>query len=65
MEGVSYFATPIELGPNGIMRNLGVPDLTEYECCLLQQAIPHLQKDIKRGEDFIKGQTSNEMLVNC
>ncbi|KAL0268114.1 UNVERIFIED_CONTAM: hypothetical protein PYX00_010181 [Menopon gallinae] len=64
MEGVAYFASPIELGPNGVMRNLGVPNLSEYECCLLQQAIPQLQKDIKKAEDYVRSQTSNEMLVN-
>lgn len=65
MEGVTYFATPVELGPNGVMRNLGVPNLSEYECCLLQQALPQLQKDIKKGEDFVRQQSTNEMLVNC
>ncbi|KAK6618409.1 hypothetical protein RUM43_013602 [Polyplax serrata] len=63
MEGVSYFAAPIELGPNGVMRNLGVPNLSEYECNLLQYAIPFLQRDIKRGEDFVKCQKSSEMLT--
>lgn len=63
MEGVNYFAAPIELGPNGLMRNLGVPNLSEYECNLLQRAIPYLQNDIKKGEDFVKEQKSTEILV--
>ncbi|BES92214.1 Malate dehydrogenase [Nesidiocoris tenuis] len=50
---VSYFASPLQLGLSGIEKNLGVPDLTSYECCLLETALPFLKTDIEQGERFI------------
>ena len=47
---VTYFAGPLELGPTGIQKHLGVPPLTNQECKLLASAIPHLQAAIKSGE---------------
>jgi len=49
-----YFATPLKLGKNGIEKNLGLPKLNAYEQTLLDAAIPELQKNIKKGEDFVK-----------
>lgn len=50
----TYFATPLKLGKNGIEKNLGLPKLNAYEQSLLEAAIPELQKNIKKGEDFVK-----------
>lgn len=50
----TYFATPLKLGKNGIEQNLGLPKLNAYEQSLLEAAIPELQKNIKKGEDFVK-----------
>uniref|UniRef100_A0A0A9WW43 Malate dehydrogenase, mitochondrial n=2 Tax=Lygus hesperus TaxID=30085 RepID=A0A0A9WW43_LYGHE len=50
---VSYFITPLQLGCCGVEKNLGVPDLTSYECCLLETAMPFLKRDIEVGEHFI------------
>ncbi|KAJ8981623.1 hypothetical protein NQ317_000851 [Molorchus minor] len=33
-------------------KNLGIPKLTDYESCMLDNAIPILIKEIKRGEKF-------------
>lgn len=47
---LTYFAAPLELGPNGIQRYLGIPPLSDYECELLKAAIPCLKEAIKLGE---------------
>lgn len=47
--------TPLLLGPGGVVKNLGLPEnMTDYEICLLENAIPILVEDIKRGE-FVGG----------
>ena len=64
---LTYFATPLELGPAGIQKYLGIPSLTNYECELLNSVIPFLKKDIKLGEvtryiifpDFLRKQDEN------
>merc|ERR1712088_1224341 len=48
-----YFATPLELGPSGIEKNLGLGTLTEFEQGLLAAAIPELIGSIKKGEEFV------------
>lgn len=35
------------------MKNHGVPQLTEFENCLLEAAINRLDKDVRRGEEFV------------
>lgn len=52
---LKYLATPLKLSPVGIEKNLGVPPLSEYEEINLQQASFLIKADIKRGEDFIRG----------
>jgi malate dehydrogenase len=49
-----YFSTPLLLGKNGIEKNLGLGQLNDYEKELLSKAIPELNKNIKKGEDFVK-----------
>lgn len=34
------------------MKNMGIPKLTEFESCMLDNAIPVLINDIKRGEQY-------------
>ena len=54
LSGVSYFAGPIELGPNGIKNNLGLVRVEElYEKPYLKEAIKELKCDILRGESYI------------
>lgn len=55
VKGVEYFASPIELGPNGVEKILGNGKLSKYEEELLQTAIPELQNNINKGAKFIKG----------
>jgi len=49
----SYFATPIQLGKNGLEKNLGLGKLSDYENQLLKAAVPELKKNIQKGEDFV------------
>ncbi|XP_014286086.1 malate dehydrogenase, mitochondrial isoform X2 [Halyomorpha halys] len=47
-----YFASPVVLGPTGVQKILPLPELTNYESCLLQTAIETLKKDIEKGEKY-------------
>jgi len=47
-----YFSTPLVLGKNGVEKNLGLGNLNAFEKELLKAAIPELQKNIKKGEEF-------------
>lgn len=49
-----YFSTPLVLGKNGIEKNLGLPKMNDYEKALLEKAIPELQSNIKKGEQFVQ-----------
>jgi len=45
-----YFSTPIELGVNGIERNLGLGELSDYEKHKLDtEVIPELKASIEKG----------------
>merc|ERR1712045_605195 len=47
-----YFATPILLGPTGLVKNLGLGKLTPFEEELLKASLPELQGSIKKGIEF-------------
>lgn len=53
--GTGYFAQPVELGPNGVKNALGYGKLSAYEETKLQELIPELKKNIKKGEEFVLG----------
>lgn len=44
-----FFCTEVMLGPTGIEKNLGIPELTKFEHCLLCNALPSVQNEIKRA----------------
>ena len=48
-----YFATPILLGPTGIVKNLGLGKLNEFEEGLLKASLPELKSSIQNGIDFV------------
>lgn len=52
---VTYFASPLELGPDGIQKYLGIPPMNDYECKLLEEAIPVLKRDIALGKALALG----------
>eukprot|EP00047_Mylnosiga_fluctuans_P001449 m.220394 g.220394 ORF g.220394 m.220394 type:complete len:339 (+) comp10374_c0_seq1:1017-2033(+) len=48
-----YFATPVELGPQGVVKNLGLGSLSDYEKGKLEkEVIPELKSSITKGEQF-------------
>lgn len=51
--GLCRFATPVELGVNGLEKNLGLGELDEYEQGKLQEAVAELIPSIVEGVNFI------------
>lgn len=41
---------------NGVEKNLGIPKTIEYEAQLIENAMPELQSNIKKGIDFMSKQ---------
>lgn len=50
---VKYMSTPVAIGPTGITKNLGIPVLSDYEKCLLDNGVKHLIRQCKLGEKFV------------
>ena len=38
----------------GIQKNLGLPELTDYEKCLLENAIVQIKEHISKAEKYLK-----------
>ncbi|XP_040572103.1 malate dehydrogenase, mitochondrial [Lepeophtheirus salmonis] len=49
-----YFATPVVLGRTGVVKNLGLGELSEFEKELLKSGVTELIGSIKKGEEFAK-----------
>ncbi|XP_067626077.1 malate dehydrogenase, mitochondrial-like [Eurosta solidaginis] len=49
-----FFATPLQLGKDGIKENLGLPSLHRIESDLLKEMLGELQESIKKGIDLAK-----------
>lgn len=56
----AYFATPLQLGKNGVEKNLGLPKLSADEEKLYCIAVEQLKKDIQKGIDYFKKQNKDE-----
>jgi malate dehydrogenase len=52
-EGVEYFSTNVELGPDGIAKIHDLGDISAYEQKLVEAAIPELKKNIAKGVSFV------------
>jgi len=48
-----YFSNPLLLGKEGMVKNLGLGKLTDFEINLVKSAMPELVSNIKKGEDFV------------
>lgn len=55
VKGVEYFSTPVELGPNGVEKILGVGKVSAYEQKLIDASVAELNKNIAKGVAFVKG----------
>ena len=53
-EGVEFFASNVELGPDGIKKILPLGKLSDYEQELIKAALPELKKNIEKGIKFAK-----------
>jgi len=50
-----YFATPILLGKNGVERNLGLAQLSDFEeKKLVEEVLPELKTNIAKGIEFVE-----------
>ncbi|WVW86896.1 malate dehydrogenase, NAD-dependent [Kwoniella bestiolae CBS 10118] len=52
-EGVEYFASNVELGPEGVKKINPVGELSAEEQELLKACLPDLAKNIKKGVEFV------------
>ncbi|KAI9830610.1 MAG: Malate dehydrogenase, cytoplasmic [Phylliscum demangeonii] len=52
--GVGFFASKVELGPNGIEQIHAVGKLNDYEQKLLETCLLDLKKNIDKGVEFVK-----------
>lgn len=52
---LKYLATPVLLSSTGVQKLLPIPQLSDYEDCLLQNAAILLREDIRLGEAFATG----------
>ncbi|TPX51661.1 malate dehydrogenase [Synchytrium endobioticum] len=52
-KGVEYFASNVELGPEGVAKIHPLGTLSEHEKKLMDAAVPELKANIKKGVDFV------------
>lgn len=53
-QGIDYFASDIELSPEGVSKIYPLGEVSPYEKELLSAAIPELKKNIDKGVSFVK-----------
>ncbi|KAI7869852.1 malate dehydrogenase, NAD-dependent [Mucor mucedo] len=53
-EGVEFFSTNIELGPEGVEKIHGLGEISDYEKELISKAVPELKKNIVKGNAFVQ-----------
>ena len=52
-DGVEWFATNVELGPNGVAKIHPLGNMSPYEKKLYEAAVPELKKNIAKGIEFV------------
>ncbi|KAK4933368.1 Malate dehydrogenase, cytoplasmic [Elasticomyces elasticus] len=58
-QGVTYFASQVELGPNGVEKIHPVGKVTEFEQGLLDVCLKDLKTNIEKGEKWVKENPGN------
>ena len=53
--GCEFFASTVELGPEGVVAVQPLSGLSMYEQDLLDVAIPDIQANIAKGKEFARG----------
>ena len=56
MSAAKSYATPVEIGKEGIVKNFGLGEMDEFEKVKLGEAIQELIPSISEGVDFIAKQ---------
>ncbi|KAL1947508.1 hypothetical protein VTO73DRAFT_13232 [Trametes versicolor] len=51
---LDYFSSPVELGPEGVVKIHGLGKITPHESTLVKAAIPELEASIEKGVSFIE-----------
>ncbi|ORX96658.1 malate dehydrogenase, NAD-dependent [Basidiobolus meristosporus CBS 931.73] len=52
-DNLEYFASNVELGPEGVKKILPIGDISEFEKKLLAEAIPQLKSNVQKGVEFV------------
>lgn len=58
-KGCEYFASNVELGPNGVEKIHPVGKITDHEQKLLDVCLADLKGNISKGVDFVKQNPGN------
>jgi len=58
-QGVDFFASKVELGPDGVEKIHPVGELTSHEQSLLDACLADLKKNIEKGVKFVKENPGN------
>ena len=58
-QGVTYFASQVELGPNGVEKIHPVGEMSEFEQGLLDVCLKDLKSNIEKGEKWVKENMGN------
>lgn len=53
-QGCDFFASNVELGPNGVEKIHPIGNVTPYEQKLIDVCVGDLAKNIKKGVEFVK-----------
>jgi len=53
-QGVDFFASKVELGPNGVEKIHSIGKISEHEQGLLDACLADLKKNIEKGVAFVK-----------
>ncbi|XP_053609871.1 malate dehydrogenase, mitochondrial-like isoform X1 [Plodia interpunctella] len=60
-----FFASELTLGPSGIEKNLGIPELTKFENCLLCNCLPYVRNEIARAICLVYAMCTSCCCSNC
>ncbi|KAM3965340.1 malate dehydrogenase, mitochondrial [Aphomia sociella] len=60
-----FFASEVILGPSGIEKNLGIPELSKFENCLLCNCLPYVRNEIARAIWLVYSMCQQCCCANC
>ncbi|XP_026761963.2 malate dehydrogenase, mitochondrial-like [Galleria mellonella] len=60
-----FFASEVVLGPSGIEKYLGIPELSKFENCLLCNCLPYVRNEIARAIWLVYSMCQQCCCANC